>query len=166
MNEKKEEFNIYPIGYVKQINGEFYIEILKPFIPALKELEHFSHAQVFWWAHINDNKESRNTMQVTPPYGENPPVTGVFATRAEFRPNPIALTAVNILEVNHDKGLVKIPFIDAFDGTPVIDIKGYFPVCDRVREAFIPPWLKGWPEWYEDAAEWAAEQGFFEEESQ
>jgi tRNA (Thr-GGU) A37 N-methylase len=37
--------------------------------------------------------------------------------------------------------------IDAYDGTPVIDLKAYFPVCDRVKEARIPAWLVDWPEW-------------------
>ena len=45
-------------------------------------------------------------------------------------------------------GLVKVVNIDALDGTPIIDIKGYFPVSDRVREASIPEWLVGWPEWF------------------
>ena len=31
--------------------------------------------------------------------------------------------------------------IDAYDGTPIVDLKAYFPVCDRVKEATIPEWL-------------------------
>jgi tRNA (Thr-GGU) A37 N-methylase len=30
--------------------------------------------------------------------------------------------------------------IEAFDGTPVIDIKGYFPESDSVPQARIPDW--------------------------
>jgi len=37
--------------------------------------------------------------------------------------------------------------IDAYDGTPIVDLKAYFPVCDRVKEATIPEWLSNWPEW-------------------
>ncbi len=84
---------------------------------------------------------------MVPPYGENPPKTGLFATRAEYRPNPILLTTAQILEVNHNEGTVKINNIDAFDDSAVLDLKAYFPVCDRVQNAHIPPWLKGWPEW-------------------
>ena len=109
------------------------------------------------------DKRWRKKLTCVPPYGENTPETGVFATRAEYRPNPIAMTIVQILNVDMDNGLIVIPYIDAFDGTPVIDIKGYFPVCDRIRDSTIPPWLKGWPDWYEDAAEWAAQQGFGDE---
>lgn len=160
MTKKNEEYIIKPIGYARQSEDGFFIEILKPYIPALKQLEHFSHAQIFWWANKNDDEERRSVVDCTPPYGENPPITGVFATRSEFRPNPIALTTVNVLHIDHEKGLVIVPYIDAFDGTPIVDIKGYFPICDRVRDCHIPGWLKDWPEWYEDAAEFWAAQGY------
>ena len=54
--------------------------------------------------------------------------------------------------------------MDAFDGTPIIDLKAYFPICDRIRDCHIAPWLKEWPEWQEDGLAWWAEQGFFEDE--
>ncbi|MHA2297929.1 MAG: tRNA (N6-threonylcarbamoyladenosine(37)-N6)-methyltransferase TrmO [Candidatus Hodarchaeales archaeon] len=150
MKTNEESYKIVPIGHVKRNDDEIYLIILDPFIPALKQLDHFSHLQVLWWADKHDNEKSRNIMQTTPPYGENPPVTGIFATRAEYRPNPIALTTAKILDVNHKEGLVKVQNIDALDSTPVIDLKGYFPVCDRVKEAFIPKWIVGWPEWLPD----------------
>jgi tRNA (Thr-GGU) A37 N-methylase len=81
----------------------------------------------------------------TPPYADK--LTGVFACRAEYRPNPIAITTCKILEVNEQKGAVEVPWIDAYNGTPIIDLKAYFPVCDRVKQPYIPDWLKGWPEW-------------------
>jgi tRNA-Thr(GGU) m(6)t(6)A37 methyltransferase TsaA len=168
MDSSRKEFRLKLLGYVR-VEGndpqtaEFHIEILKPFRSALKELDKFSHVMVFWWADQNDNEEARSILQTTPPYGENPPSTGIFATRAEYRPNPIAVTIVNILNVDQKKGLVKIPYIDAYNGTPIVDLKAYFPICDRVREAHIAPWLKDWPEWYEDGAAWWAEQGFLEE---
>jgi tRNA (Thr-GGU) A37 N-methylase len=40
--------------------------------------------------------------------------------------------------------------MDAFDGTPVLDLKGYFPVCDRVKDVRIPEWTEGWGEWMPD----------------
>ena len=167
MNNKQEEFRLKPIGFIR-IEGDdpqqadYFIEILKPYRKALKELDKFSHVIVFWWFHQHDNEEARSTLDTIPPYGEETPLTGIFATRSDYRPNPIALTTVNILEVDQEKGLIRIPFIDAFDGTPVVDLKAYFPICDRVRDAYIAPWLKDWPQWYEDAAEWWAQQGFFE----
>ncbi len=147
LSNPDELFTIYPIGHIKRMNDEVYIKLLQKFIPAVKQLEHFSHVQILWWANGHDKEESRNTLQMTPPYGKNPPVTGVFASRAEYRPNPIALTTAKILAVNYEKGLVKVANIDAFDDTPVLDLKAYFPVCDRVKEAKIPDWITGWPDW-------------------
>ena len=168
MNEKQEEFRLKPLGYVR-IKGDdpkeavYLIEILKPYRKALKELDKFSHVIVFWWLNQHDNEEARGILDTIPPYGKDTPLTGIFATRSDYRPNPIAITTVNILEVDQKKGIIKIPYIDAFDGTPVVDLKAYFPICDRVRDTHIAPWLKDWPEWYEDGAAWWAEQGFFDE---
>ena len=50
---------------------------------------------------------------------------GVFAQRTKFRPNPIGVTAVELLAVD-DKGIT-VRGLDALDGTPVLDIKPYIP---------------------------------------
>ena len=150
MKENQTKFQINPIGSVRRKEDGVYLELDKKYAPAIKELNHFSHVQVLWWADKHDNEKSRNIMQITPPYGENPPVTGVFATRAEYRPNPIGITVAKIEEVDINDGIVKVQNLDAFDGTPIIDLKAYFPVCDRVKDASIPEWLVGWPEWFPD----------------
>ena len=80
----------------------------------------------------------------------NDKLTGIFACRSEYRPNPIAITTCEILDVNKAKGIVNIKNIDAYDGTEIIDLKAYFPVCDRVKNAKIPDWLSFWPEWMPD----------------
>ena len=74
-------------------------------------------------------------------------MTGVFACRAEYRPNPIALTVCKLLAVDEAQGVVRVADIDAYDGTPVVDLKAYFPVCERVKEAHIPAWLSDRPDW-------------------
>jgi tRNA-Thr(GGU) m(6)t(6)A37 methyltransferase TsaA len=143
---KKEAFHIRPIGYVRRSEDDICLEVLEPYRPALKQLGHFSHVMVFWWADRHDNDTSRNVMQTEPPYAQSR-VTGVFATRAEYRPNPIAMTTCKMLDVDEENGIVRIGDIDAFDGTPMVDLKAYFPVCDRVKDARIPEWLADWPEW-------------------
>jgi hypothetical protein len=64
-----------------------------------------------------------------------------------------------ILEIDHDSGAIVVPYIDAEDGTPVIDIKPYHPATDRVRDVSVPDWCSHWPKWHEDSAgfNWAAE---------
>jgi tRNA-Thr(GGU) m(6)t(6)A37 methyltransferase TsaA len=142
-------YQIHPIGSIRRADGGVHLEILEPYRPALKQLDHFSHVMVFWWADQHDNEESRSIMQTKPPYADDK-VTGVFACRSEYRPNPIAMTTCRILEVDEEEGIVRVANVDAYDGTPVVDLKAYFPVCDRVQQASIPEWLSYWPEWMPD----------------
>lgn len=144
-NEITKIYQIYPIGYIRRADS-IRLEIFEPFRPALKQLDHFSHVIVFWWADNHDNEKSRSLLQTKPPYASDK-VTGVFATRAEYRPNPVAMTTCKLLGVSEEKGIVQIADIDAYDGTPIVDLKAYFPVCDRVKDAQIPEWLSYWPEW-------------------
>ena len=154
---KQESYNVHPIGYVRRLEGEIRLEILETYRPGLKQLDQFSHVIVFWWADKMDTEEFRSKTQCRPPYAEEH-LTGVFATRAEYRPNPVALTTCKILAVDEQNGILNIANIDAFDGTPIIDLKAYFPVCDRVQEVCIPDWLAGWPDWMPDDG-----LGFYEE---
>jgi tRNA-Thr(GGU) m(6)t(6)A37 methyltransferase TsaA len=142
----KQSFQMFPIGYIRRKEKEVNLEIQEQFRPALKQLDRFSHLNIFWWAHKHDNEKSRNALQCEPPYAKGK-VTGVFATRAEYRPNPIAMTACKILKIDEAKGTITVGDIDAFDGTPIVDLKAYFPLCDRVKNAEIPEWLSDWPEW-------------------
>ena len=144
--KEKETFQIYPIGYIRRVESSIHLEILESFRLALRQLEHFSHVMVFWWADRHDNEKSRSIMQTEPPYAQGK-LTGVFATRAEYRPNPIAMTTCEIVAVDEESGIVRIANIDAYDGTAIVDLKAYFPVCDRVKEAVIPEWLSDWPDW-------------------
>ncbi len=166
----KKYFELRPIGYVHvegedPYNADYFVNIDEPFREGLKELDKFSHVYVIWWAHKNDTEEMRNleSWSIVPPYGENPPETGIFATRAEYRPNPIGITVSKILSVDVGAGIVRVAGLDTMDETPVVDLKAYYPISDRIRDCHIGPWLKGWPEWQEDGAAWWAEQSFFDE---
>jgi tRNA-Thr(GGU) m(6)t(6)A37 methyltransferase TsaA len=142
--------------------GRFCLELESEYLPGLKELGSFSHMNVFWWCHLLDDKESRGTLVCKRPYRNGPADIGVFATRSEYRPNPIALSAVSILEIDQDEGVVYIPYIDAEVGTPVIDLKPYQPSVDRIRDVSVPEWCDHWPKWYEDSADfdWESEFSF------
>jgi tRNA-Thr(GGU) m(6)t(6)A37 methyltransferase TsaA len=148
MNEEA-VFQMVAIGTIHRLDKGVRLEILEPYRPAMQQLEHFSHVMVFWWADKHDNEQSRSILQTEPPYAQGR-VTGVFATRAEYRPNPIAMTTCKIRSVDQEQGFVDIAEIDALDGTPIVDLKAYFPVCDRVKDATIPEWLSDWPDWMPD----------------
>jgi tRNA (Thr-GGU) A37 N-methylase len=57
------------------------------------------------------------------------------------------MTTCKVLEVDELAGRVRVADIDAIDGTRIVDLKAYLPVCDRVREVHIPEWLSDWPDW-------------------
>jgi len=165
-----EEYKIKSIGHIRiegddPMKADYFVDIDEQYRSALTELDKFSHVMVFFWAHENDKDEIRNSTEwtTTPPYGEGTPETGIFATRAEYRPNPILVTTTGILDVNVKTGIVKVAGIDAFPESPVIDLKAYFPISDRIRDCHIAPWLKDWPEWQEDGMEWWVKQGFFDD---
>jgi hypothetical protein len=104
---------LYPIGTVRNSGESFAVEITAPFRPALKQLDQFSHVIVLWWADQIDNQQSRSHLQ-TRPFNAEEHLTGVFACRAEYRPNPIGATVCKIctatssaLAFNSRKGILK-----------------------------------------------------------
>ena len=144
-----EIFEIFPVGHVRRDEGKTYIEILEPYAPALKELERFSHVQVLWWSSEFQDDVYRGIMQSEhAPY--DAPTLGMFACRSPVRPNPIGLSTSKILNVDHDAGVVEIASIDTFDDTPVLDLKPYIPVYDRLKDVGVPYWASDWPEWAPD----------------
>jgi len=143
---KKEAYEMFPAWYVRRQGKSINLEILEPYCLALKQLDHFSHVMVFWRADKHDNDKSRSALLTRPTYAKDK-LTGVFATRTEYRPNPIAMTTCKILKIDENNGIIQVADTDAFDGTLIVDLKAYHPVCDRVKDAEIPEWLSDWPEW-------------------
>lgn len=156
---KKTAFKINPIGYVCASGNRFCLKIDPDYIDGLKELAGFSFINVFWWCHQVDNDEYRKIVSCPKPYKKGPDEIGVFATRSPVRPNPIGVTAVSILDIEQENGIIQIPFIDAEDKSPIIDIKPYHPATDRIKTVSVPAWCAHWPKWYEDSAtfDWPGE---------
>ena len=61
-----------------------------------------------------------------------PAPRGVFGLRSPARPNPVALACVRLLEIDHAAGILTVDALDAFDGTPLIDIKPWLPGVDNL----------------------------------
>ncbi len=72
---------------------------------------------VLTWLH----RAQRDVLQVHPRDDVRRPLTGVFATRSQDRPNPIGLHRVTVLEVAN--GRLRVEPLEAIDGTPIVDIK-------------------------------------------
>jgi len=131
-------FTLYPIGCVRKTDDRTTIELDVKYQPGLLGLDGFSHVYVFWWFDRNDTPKKRSILQVHPRGKRQNPRTGVFATRAPFRPNLIALTLCKIVSI--EENVVQVEKIDAFDGTPVLDLKPFIPGYDSA-EATVPDWV-------------------------
>lgn len=154
------DFKVFPIGKIKSNESGTYIVIEPGYIPAMAALEGFSHINVIWWFSDFDTTEARSTLQTPQPYKKAPATMGVFATRSPVRPNPIALTAVEVIHIDHQNGLIQIAYIDANDATPVLDIKPYTPSLDRVEIPGVPEWCCQWPNSIEQSAYFPWEEVF------
>jgi tRNA (Thr-GGU) A37 N-methylase len=84
---------------------------------------------------------------------------GFSLTRSPLRPNPILLSAAQVLDLDVEAGVVQLAYLDAEEGSPILDIKPYLPATERIRDAAVPQWCAHWPEFYEDSAafDWAGE---------
>ena len=103
---------------------------------ALEGVEEFSHLFFLFWLHEMSD-EDRQVMKVRPRGRADMPLLGIFATRTPHRPNPIGLTRVKLLNV--EGNVVTVQGLDAFDGTPVLDIKP-FDSWDTTNEVRVPDW--------------------------
>ncbi len=103
----------------------------------LDGLDAFSHALVIYWMHESSFDVARDLVR-RPRGRADMPAVGIFAQRAKHRPNPIGVTAVRI--VGRDGALLRVRGLDAIDGTPVLDVKPYFPEFDRVDAPTVPAW--------------------------
>lgn len=136
-----------PIGFVKTKaignevrNKKVISQIIldKQLINALDGLEDFSHLFVLFWLHEITNA-NRKTMKVHPRGRSDMPLLGIFATRSPYRVNPIGLTRVKLL---HKKdNILTVQGLDAFNGTPVLDIKP-FDSWDTTDDFKVPEWWK------------------------
>lgn len=106
-----------PKGCGAKHDAEGILEVLPQFAAGLADVEGFSHLFVIWEFDRSEGFE----LIGKPPIDDRP--HGVFATRSPRRPNPIALTVVELLQRDHAKLHVK--GVDMLDGTPILDIKPY-----------------------------------------
>ncbi|MBS7629726.1 tRNA (N6-threonylcarbamoyladenosine(37)-N6)-methyltransferase TrmO [Candidatus Bathyarchaeota archaeon] len=150
------EIILKPIGYVRtkftddevkehHPHGvEAEIEILKEYSEALDGIDGFSHIILIFFMHkVTDEQKAtlkaRHRRLIKLGFRlEELPLVGVFCLDSPHRPNPVGLTIVKLLE---RRGcILKVEGVDAFDGTPILDIKPYTP--DRcIRNIELPPWL-------------------------
>lgn len=107
--------------------GTARIELAPGYAPALAGLKVGQPVWVLCWM-----AEARRDLAVqTPRHADGP--RGTFSLRSPVRPNPISLQAVRITGLDAETGVLWLDATDAFDGTPVLDIKPWLPGVD------VPP---------------------------
>lgn len=112
---------------------------------SIKDLNDYSHAHILSIFHQRTDIHKLLTVRtqstlVKPPQSDGKK-RGVFSTRTPHRPNNIALSIVEIREVDVKKGILYINGVDLIDHTPILDIKPYIPHVDKVLNSVAPDWL-------------------------
>ena len=148
------------IGVIVNREGETYLALHKEYAPGLTGLTGFSHVQVLWWFDGCDNEADRRVLVNDRPYTNGPARMGTFATRSPQRPNPIAVTTAQVIWSDPENALLGLAYIDARDGTPVLDIKPYTPSLDRVESPAVPDWCSRWPSSLEGSGDFDWEKEF------
>ncbi len=103
---------------------------------ALRGIEGYSHLWLIW--EFSEAKRDGWSATVRPPRLGGNRRMGVFATRSPFRPNPIGLSSVRLLSVEHTEiegDVLLVEGADLLDGTPIYDIKPYLAFTDSHPEA-------------------------------
>ena len=103
---------------------------------ALRGIEEYSHLWLIW--EFSEAKRESWSPTVRPPRLGGNKRMGVFATRSPFRPNPIGLSSVKLIKVEHTDALgdtLIVSGADLLDGTPIYDIKPYLAFTDSHPDA-------------------------------
>ena len=147
------------IGTVSVDQNGGRLTVYPEYREALHGLDAFSHAIVLWWAHACSTDEDRNLRICRKPYKQCAEDVGVFGSRSPARPNPIGLSVISLGAFDLESGTVETPYIDTLSGTPIVDLKPYFPSLDRSESATVPAWCRHWPSSIDASAafDWSAE---------
>lgn len=142
-----QEIIMNPIGYVrndvqnrKDVSwGEDVSTIVlnEEYHSGIKGLENFTHVIILYYLDKAAYQKEKH-LQRRPQNREDMPLVGIFSQRGKDRPNQIGMTSVRIVSV--DGAALTVKGLDAIDGTPVLDIKPYYPVYDK-KDAKVPEWV-------------------------
>jgi tRNA-Thr(GGU) m(6)t(6)A37 methyltransferase TsaA len=139
-----DSITLRPIGFVRRITADeddrdrslvAKIVLDEALSPALDGIGDWSHIYVIFWL----DRAARSEKLVL----HHPNSTlGVLAARSPIHPNPLGLTLVEL--VKHERNVLWVKGLDAYDGTPVLDIKPYPDWAQDlivVTDFRIPEWL-------------------------
>ena len=123
-------------GLVEELTATVVFEPAYRDPSALRGLEGFSHLWLIW--EFSQALRESWSPTVRPPRPGGNVRLGVFATRPPFRPNPLGLSCVRLLEIRQDREqgpVLVVAGADLMDGTPIYDVKPYLPYADCKPDA-------------------------------
>lgn len=133
----KEKFGIpRQSGIADELTARIVFEPEYRVSEALRGLDGYSHLWLIW--QFSEAVREDWSPTVRPPRLGGNKRMGVFATRSPYRPNPIGLSSVKLLSIEHTKDegdVLIVSGADLLDGTPIYDIKPYLPFTDSHPEA-------------------------------
>ncbi len=97
----------------------------KEFSEGLYQIRESSRIWIIFGFHLT--RETR--MRVRPRKAKDKSLVGIFASRGTQRPNRLGLTLATLVNVR--RGVMVVKGLDAFDGSPVYDVKPYDADYDR-----------------------------------
>ena len=105
---------------------------------AFNGIDEFSHLEIIF--HFDKADKSKAVFKYHPRGNKNWPEVGIFAQRKRDRPNAIGLTIVELIKREGNKIWVK--YLDAIDGTPIVEIKPVLKEFLPSNEIRQPQWSK------------------------
>jgi tRNA-Thr(GGU) m(6)t(6)A37 methyltransferase TsaA len=134
-----------PIGTVKTVAEDDEVKdkslisqiiLREELVEGLSGISGFSHLFILFY--LNQVTSKQRKMLKTHPRGrQDMPLVGIFAARTMLRPNPIGLTLVELVKV--EGNVLTVRGLDAYDATPVLDIKPY-DFWDMAKNVKVPDW--------------------------
>jgi tRNA-Thr(GGU) m(6)t(6)A37 methyltransferase TsaA len=114
------------------------IELAPKYTEALEGIEEYSHFLVLFWLSRVPPTARGKKLKIHPRSRPDLPLVGLFATRTQYRPNPIGLTQVQFL--GRKGNILTVKGLDALNGTPVLDIKPISPKTEMPARFRVPDW--------------------------
>jgi tRNA-Thr(GGU) m(6)t(6)A37 methyltransferase TsaA len=134
-----------PIGTVKTVAEDDEVKdkslisqiiLREELVEGLSGISGFSHLFILFY--LNQVTSKQRKMLKTHPRGrQDMPLVGIFAARTMLRPNPIGLTLVELVKV--EGNILTVRGLDAYDATPVLDIKPY-DFWDMAKNVKVADW--------------------------
>ncbi|MBA7625242.1 S-adenosyl-L-methionine-binding protein [subsurface metagenome] len=123
MDREKRDYDakLRVIGVVEKAGEVSEIRIFPEYCEGLTAIGDYEEIMILFWMHLQDHEEGRSRLMSSRPRHGKEGFRGVFASHSPHRPNPIGLTVVELVSVEDCKLVVK--GFDAFEGTPLLDIK-------------------------------------------